>query len=69
MEKITGITFSLQGGQQTFGDVSLDGGLVGQNAGGAAGAVLSLTRTAVNHLLIFGDFTGRAFFAPPQCVH
>lgn len=32
---------------------------------GAAGAVLSLTLTAVNHLLIFGDFTGCAFIAPP----
>lgn len=30
-----------------------------------AGAVLSLTHTAVNHLLILGDFTGRAFFTPP----
>lgn len=35
---------------------------------GAAGAVLSLTRTAVNHPLIFGDFTGRAFFTPPRAA-
>lgn len=65
MGKTTGITFSFQGRQQTEGAVSLDGGLVSQNAGGSSRSCPFPDPHASKSSLDFWRFHRQNFSAPP----
>lgn len=64
LEKTTAITFSVQGRQQRFGAASLDGGLVGPNAGGSSRSCPFPDPHGCKSSLDFWRFHRQSFFRP-----